>query len=185
MKAEEVKVLKGLCYDHLLQSASTTLGPIMDTDLVAKFLAIPCGFLMASYNATFSQNVMPHLYTQPASVVAPIFAKIYKVGFSTMLPLASTAIVAYSYLAYSSTPRERQLYGTAAALTFVTLPMTQIIMMPTISRLQEISESGDLQAAAGANQEVTKLVKTWVTQNYFRASIHLTAGFIGLFAALT
>lgn len=157
----------------------------MDTNLIAKLLAIPCGFLMASYNATFSQNVMPHLYTQPASVVAPIFAKIYKTGFRTMLPLASTAIVAYSYLAYSSTPRERQLYGSAAALTFATLPMTQIIMMPTIARLQEISESGSLQAAAGMNQEVTKLVKTWVAQNYFRASIHLTAGFIGLFAALT
>ncbi|KAG9857128.1 hypothetical protein KCU98_g1634, partial [Aureobasidium melanogenum] len=157
----------------------------LDATLVAKLVAIPCGFLMSSYNAVLSRNVMPHLYTQPASVVAPIFAKIYKIGVRTLFPLACTATLAYSYLAYSSTPRKRQLYGTAAVLTLATLPMTQIVMMPSISRLLEISTRGNLQAIPGVDQEVTKLVKTWVAQNYFRASLHLTAGFVGLYTALT
>ncbi|KAG9605078.1 hypothetical protein KCU77_g2203, partial [Aureobasidium melanogenum] len=157
----------------------------LDATLVAKLVAIPCGFLMGSYNAVLSQNVMPHLYTQPASVVAPIFAKIYKIGVNTLFPLASTAIAAYSYLAYSSTPRKRQLYGTAAALTLATLPMSQIVMMPSISRLLEISRSSTAQATPGLDQEVVKLLKIWVAQNYFRASLHLTAGFVGLYAALT
>lgn len=157
----------------------------MDTTLLAKLVAIPCGFLMGSYNAVLSQNVMPHLYDQPASITAPIFAKIYKIGVSTLSPLASIATIAYSYLAYSSTIRKRQLYGTAAVLTLTTLPMTQIVMMPSISRLLEINESVGLQTTANVDQEVLKLLRTWVAQNYFRASIHLTAGFVGLYAALT
>ncbi|KAG9655830.1 hypothetical protein KCU64_g6279, partial [Aureobasidium melanogenum] len=157
----------------------------MDTVLIAKLLAIPCGFLSGSYALAFSQNVMPHLYKQPASVVASIFAEIHKIGPSTILPLVGTAILAYSYLAYSSTPSKRQLYVTAAALTFATLPMGRFVMMPTISRLLEISRSGTVQATAGLDQEVVKLLKTWVAQNYFRASLHLTAGSVGLYAALT
>ncbi|CAD0113288.1 unnamed protein product [Aureobasidium uvarum] len=156
----------------------------MEATLVAKLLAIPCGFLLGSYNAVFSQNVMPHLYKRPASVVAPIFAKIYSVGSTTIVPLASTAIIAYGYLAYSS-PHKRQQYGTAAVLTLATLPMTQIVMMPSISRLLEISRMGNLQANAGLDQEVTRLIKTWVAQNYFRASLHLSAGFVGLYTALS
>lgn len=157
----------------------------MDTTLLAKLIAIPCGFLMGSYNAVLSQNVMPHLYKQPASIVAPIFAKIYNVGVSTLFPLASTATLAYSYLAYSSAPQKRQLYGTAAFLTLATLPMTQIVMMPSISRLLEINRSVGLQTTADVDREVLKLLKTWVAQNYFRAAIHLTAGFVGLYTALT
>ncbi|KAG9589231.1 hypothetical protein KCU77_g5598, partial [Aureobasidium melanogenum] len=157
----------------------------MDTALIAKLLAIPCGFLSGSYALAFSQNVMPHLYKQPASVVASIFAEIHKIGPSTILPLVGTAILAYSYLAYSSTPSKRQLYVTAAALTFATLPMGRFVMMPTISRLLEISRSGTVQATAGLDQEVVKLLKTLVAQNYFRASLHLTAGSVGLYAALT
>lgn len=58
-------------------------------------------------------------------------------------------------------------------------------MMPSISRLLEISSSGDLQKTAGLDQEVVKLLKTWVAQNYFRATLHLSAGFVGLYAVLT
>ncbi|CAD0087505.1 unnamed protein product [Aureobasidium mustum] len=157
----------------------------MDATLVAKLLSIPCGFLLGSYNAVLSQNVMPHLYKQPASVVASIFAKIYKIGSTTIAPLATTAILAYSYLAYSSTHHKRQQYGIAAVLTLATLPMTQIVMMPSISRLLEISSNGDLQKTAGLDQEVVRLLKTWVAQNYFRATLHLSAGFVGLYAGLT
>lgn len=157
----------------------------MDTMLIAKLHAIPCGFLSSSYAMAFSQNVMPHLYREPASVVAGMFAEIHKIGPSTILPLVGTAILAYTYLAYSSAPRKRQLYGTAAALTFATLPMGRFVMMPTISRLLEISRSITVHATPGIDQEVMKLLKTWVMQNYFRASLHLTAGFVGLYAALT
>jgi hypothetical protein len=69
----------------------------MDTILMAKLLAIPCGFLSSSYAMAFSQNVMLHLYKQPASVVAPIFAEIHKIGPSTILLLVGTAVLAYSY----------------------------------------------------------------------------------------
>ncbi|KAG9568809.1 hypothetical protein KCU71_g1265, partial [Aureobasidium melanogenum] len=170
-----------------IQTSTTLLlsNQRMDTILMAKLLAIPCGFLSGSYAMAFSQNVMPHLYKQPASVVAPIFAETHKIGPSTILLLVGTAVLAYSYLAYSSTPSKRQLYVTAAALTFATLPMGRFVMKPTISRLLEFSRTSTVQATPGLDQEVTKLLKAWVAQNYFRASLHLNAGFVGLYAALT
>lgn len=156
----------------------------MDFDLIAKVLAIGSGFGLGSYNAVFSQNVMPHLHGLPPSVTTPIFAKIYYMGATTILPIAATAISAYGYLAYSSSPDKRKYYGASAALMLGTLPLTQLVMGPTINRLIEISKSVEAQNLAGAPQEVAKLLNTWTRLNYFRASMHMTAGLIGIITAL-
>lgn len=157
----------------------------MDPIFAAKFLAIPGGFLLGSYNFTFSQNVVPHIFKQPASVTAPIFAKIYNIGASTILPVAATSIAAYAYLAYTSNPEKRRLYGTAAVLMFATLPLTQVVMKSGIDRLLEISKESSLQTSSKFDAEATALLKTWVAQNYFRSSLHLTAGLIGLYTVLS
>ena len=155
------------------------------TIFLAKILAIPSGFILGSYNAVFSQNVIPHLYAVPPSISAPIFAKIYYRGASTIVPIAATAIASYGYLAYnSSNPSHRNRYMVAAVLTFGTLPFTQLVMMPGISRLIEISKEKSLMAKAEVNGEVAGLLRTWVMQNAFRASLNLTAGLVGLYAAL-
>jgi hypothetical protein len=153
--------------------------------LIAKLVAIPSAFLLGSYNFTFSQNVMPHLIQQNPSVVTPVFVKIYYTGAATIAPVAMAAITSYGYLAYNSNVTNRKLYMTSAILMFGTLPLTQLVMGPGIQRLIEISKNEGLLAQNGMKEEVVKLLKTWTAQNYFRSSLHVTAGFLGIYAALS
>nr|OQO16260.1 hypothetical protein B0A51_17105 [Rachicladosporium sp. CCFEE 5018] len=142
----------------------------MDLPLAAQMLAIPSGFILGSYNAVFSQNVIPHLYNQPASVSTPMFAKVFNIGALTIAPMASTAIIAHAYLAYTQ-PTKRNYYTTAAILTALSLPLTSVVMKPGINRLIEISKSSELLAKPGIDAEAVKFLKAWVTQNYFRAKV--------------
>jgi hypothetical protein len=152
--------------------------------LIAKIVAIPSAFLLGSYNFTFSQNVMPHLIHQNPSIITPVFAKIYYTGAATIAPVAMAAIASYGYLAYKSDTTNRKFYTTSALLMFGTLPWTQLVMGPGIQRLIEISRNEGLLAQNGVKEEVVKLLKTWAAQNYFRSSLHVTAGFLGMYAAL-
>jgi hypothetical protein len=157
----------------------------MDAIFAAKLIAIPGALMLGSYNFTFSQNVMPHLLEVSPSIVAPAFDKIYHRGGATIAPIAATVILANGYLAYQSTGTKRQLYGSAAVFVASTLALTQIVMMPGISRLIEIARSEQLRSSSGIQTEVVKLLKTWMAQNYFRASLHVTGGMLGLYAALS
>jgi hypothetical protein len=82
-----------------------------------------------------SQNVIPHLYNQPAPITTPIFDKIFHKGGTTIMPIATVAIATNCYLAYQSDGLPRRLHGTAAALIFASLPLTKFVMMPGISRI--------------------------------------------------
>ena len=157
----------------------------MDSTLTAQIISISSAFFLGSYNTTFSQNVIPHLYNLPSSVSTPLFDKIFHKGGATIMPIATVAIAANCYLAYNSDGTTRKLYGSAAALIFASLPLTKFVMMPGIQRLTEVGRSAALQSKGGVDAEVTQLLKTWVKQNYFRGSLHLTAGLLGLFAALS
>lgn len=158
----------------------------MDVEYIAKFIAVPTSFLLSSYNAVFSQNVMHHLYQTPPSISAPIFAKIYYLGASTIAPTAASAILAYGYLSYTSVdPSRRAVYVTSAALTFGTLLWTMTSMKPGINRLIEISKSQQVMSKPGIEAEVVGLLKTWAAQNTFRAALHLTAGVLGYWAVLS
>lgn len=157
----------------------------MDTTLTAQIISISSAFFLGSYNTTFSQNVIPHLCSLPSSISTPLFDKIFHKGGATIMPIATVAIAANCYLAYTSEGATRKLYGSAAALVFASLPLTKFVMMPGISRLIEVGRSVALQGKSGVDAEVTKLLKSWVAQNYFRGSLHLTAGLLGLFAALS
>lgn len=101
------------------------------------------------------------------------------------MPIATVAIAANCYLAYNSDGATRTLYASAAGLVFASLPLTKFGMMPGISRLIDIGRSAALQGKGGVDAEVAVLLKSWVKQNYFRRSLHLTAGLLGLFAALS
>lgn len=158
----------------------------MDATLASQTLAISSSFALSSYNFTFSHNVIPHLYTLSPSISTPIFADVFRIASATIAPTAAVAIAGYGYLSYSSHETYKcQLYGSAAILTFATLPLTAIVMKPGINRLIEIRKNSGLQAQVGVGKEVTALFKTWVGQNYFRASMHATAGLMAIYAALT
>jgi hypothetical protein len=157
----------------------------MDSKLTAQTISISSAFFLGSYNTTFSQNVVPHLYNQPASLAAPIFDKIFHKGGQTIMPIATVAIATNCYLAYQSDGMARRLYGTAAALIFASLPLTKLVMMSGISRIIAIARDVSLQGDKRVDVEVAALLRTWVAQNYFRGSLHLTAGLLGLFAALS
>lgn len=156
----------------------------MDLPSIAQSIAIPSGFLLGSYNFVFSQNVIPHLYTAPASISTPMFAKIFHIGSGTIAPVAASTILAYSYLSYQSTATKRTIYATSAVLTLSTLILTMTVMKPGINRLLEISTNSQLLGKAEIDQEVNRLLKSWVTSNYIRASLHLTAGALGFYALL-
>ncbi|KAH0283454.1 hypothetical protein M436DRAFT_82386 [Aureobasidium namibiae CBS 147.97] len=157
----------------------------MDSTLTAQIISISGAFFLGSYNTTFSQNVIPHLYNLPSSISTPLFDKIFHKGGATIMPIATVAIAANCYLAYNSDGTTRKLYGSAAILVLASLPLTKFVMMPGIQRLVDIGRSAALQSKGVVDTEVTTLLKTWVKQNYFRGSLHLTAGLLGLFAALS
>lgn len=158
----------------------------MDTTLTVQIISISSAFFLGSYNTTFSQNVIPHLYNLPSSISSPLFDKIFHKGGATIMPIATVAIAANCYLAYNSNNgTTRKLYGSAAALIFASLPLTKFVMMPGIQRLIDVGRSEVVQGRSGVDAEVGRLLRSWVKQNYFRGSLHLTAGLLGLFAALT
>jgi hypothetical protein len=156
----------------------------MDSKLATQIISISSAFFLGSYNTTFSQNVVPHLYNQSASIAAPLFDKIFHKGGQTIMPITTVAIATNCYLAYQSDGMSRRLYGTAAALIFASLPLTKFVMMPDISRVIAIARDVNLQGDKRVDVEVAALLRTWVAQNYFRGSLHLTAGLLGLFVAL-
>jgi hypothetical protein len=157
----------------------------MDSKLAAQLVSNSSAFFLGSYNTTFSQNVVPHLYDQTASVAAPIFDKIFHKGGATIMPIATIAITVNCYLAYQSDGILRWLYGTAAALILASLPLAKVVMMPGIDRIIAIARDIGLQGDKRVDVEVATLLKSWVAQNYLRGSLHMTAGFMELFAVLS
>ncbi|KAK5110825.1 hypothetical protein LTR62_005536 [Meristemomyces frigidus] len=158
----------------------------MDTIRTAKLLAVPAALFLGSYNLTFSQNVMPHLYNDSAAVLTPLFEKIYHRGAATILPIATIAIASNAYLAYESSDyNKRRLYTSAALLVSATLPLTQLVMKGGIDRLIAISGDVAAQKQLGINTEVVELLKSWAAWNYLRASLHLTGGVLAFYAALS
>ena len=89
----------------------------MDYQLTAKLLGPPLAVFLGAYNFTFSQNVMPHLYSNSPAVLTTLFEKIYHRGASTIAPIAAIAIASNAYLAYQSRgENKRRMYGAAAVL---------------------------------------------------------------------
>lgn len=156
----------------------------MDTKSTCKFLAVSGALFLGSYNFTFSQNVMPHLVSLKPADVTPIFTKIYYKGASTILPIAAVTIAANAHLAYKGTGTRRQVHGIAAVLVFSTLPLTQLVMAPTINRLIAISKDSSVQSLPDVDKEVVALLGRWTAQNYLRGSLHLAAGAMSLWAVL-
>ncbi len=58
-------------------------------------------------------------------------------------------------------------------------------MLKGINRVIEINGNAVEQQKADASGEATKLMKAWVAQNYFRATLHLAGGLAALWAALS
>ena len=155
----------------------------MDTTTTAKLLAIPTAFALTGYYTFASQNAVPLLMDQPASVAAPIFTHVYHRGAAFVLPTTLISAAALGYLAYS-VPEHRKSYATAAVLTVATQPWTVFVMMGGIKRIIAIGASAVEQEKVGAKGEVAKLIGTWVAQNFVRAGSTLVGGLVGLWAAL-
>ena len=151
----------------------------MDTIAVARFLAIPTAFLIGGYSFGFSQNTVPLVYNQPSSVSANVLKGVFYQGAVVVAPGAIIATTGFAYLAYTQ-PEQRKLFATASALTIAPLLFTQAVMFKGIQRLLEISESAAEQAKADQSGEAVELLKAWVAQNFVRAALSSSAGFVGL-----
>lgn len=158
----------------------------MDSILAAKLIALPAAFFAGSYNFAFSQNAVPILYSQPNSVSTKVFAQVYYNGLNILAPVNVLGAAAFAYLAYRARDSsQRDFYTSGAVLMGAIGVWTAIVMKPGINRLIEISKDVSLQQKAGVSEEVSKLLKGWVIQNYVRGSFGLTAGLAGLYAALS
>lgn len=155
----------------------------MDNISIVKFLSIPTAFLLSGYGLGFSQNSVPLLYKQPASISAPLLEGIYYQGAKVVAPGAILATTGLAYLAYTArTSDERNLYGLAAALTFASQPWTALVMLPGIHRLIEIGASAAEQTKADASGEAVQLLQGWVWQNAVRAALNFASGAVGFWA---
>ncbi|KAK4501933.1 hypothetical protein PRZ48_007743 [Zasmidium cellare] len=151
----------------------------MDSTQAAKLIAIPAALIVSGYQLALSQNSLPIILNEAASISTPIFKQVYNRGAVIAVPGALAASTAFGYLAYTTRNNtHRRLFTTGAILTFGVLPFTRLVMYSGIERLIEISGSAAVQERSGA--EVTKLLKAWTVQNWVRAGMMLTAGVAGL-----
>lgn len=100
-----------------------------------------------------------------------------------MVPLAfgSAALnAANSYLL----PSSRIEYGVAATAVTGTMVFTVAVMLPGIERLLKIRKMDGSEIQGVKKQEVLHLLGAWKGQNYVRAGLSLTAGVLGIYAAL-
>ena len=156
----------------------------MDTISAAKLIAIPSAFLLSGYYTSASQNSLPLLYKQPASISTPFFTGVYNRGFAVAVPLTLISTTAFSFLAYSL-PAQRTMYAGTAGVVFSALPFTVAAMLPGINRLMEIGKGGALvQEKAERSGEVTRLLKAWAAQNWVRMGMSFAGGIGGLVAAM-
>ncbi|KAK5113453.1 hypothetical protein LTR85_010881 [Meristemomyces frigidus] len=156
----------------------------MDSILSAKLLAIPGAFLTAGYLTFASQNCLPLLCKQPASVSTPLLAGAYYRGVAVAMPTTLVASAAYAYLAYTFRA-QRTIYGVAGAAVLLNLPVTRVIMMSGINRLIETSKQSSVeQEKAGQSGEVVRLLQVWTAQNAVRAVLAFAGGVAGLWAVM-
>ncbi|EMC99205.1 hypothetical protein BAUCODRAFT_395047 [Baudoinia panamericana UAMH 10762] len=154
----------------------------MDTTLAAKLTSISTSFILAGYMLSPSQNTLPLLYPQPASVSTPLFNGVYHRGAALVIPATLLSTAASGYLAYA-TPSQRTTYAMSGAIVFAMLPMTRLVMMPGIKRLIQLSkaETG-MQEKAAASGEVLRLLKAWTAQNWVRVGMSAVGGLAALYA---
>lgn len=157
----------------------------MDYINVAKFLSIPTAFLISGYSLGFSQNSVPLLYNQPASVSAPTLEGIFYEGAKVVVPGAVIACAGFSYLAYNArSTEERNLYIASAAMVITPQPWTVLVMKSGIDRLIQIGASAVESQKADQTREAVQLLKGWVWQNYVRAALGFAAGAVGFWTHL-
>ncbi|TKA83566.1 hypothetical protein B0A55_00375 [Friedmanniomyces simplex] len=159
----------------------------MDSILAAKLISISSAFILSGYMLSPSQNTLPLLYPQPASVSTTLFRGVFNRGAALVIPVTALSVAASAYLTYTAPAgsTERRLYAISGAVTFAMLPMTQIVMMPGIHRLMDLSK-GDAtaQEKAAASGEVLKLLTAWAAQNWVRVGMAGAGGLVGLYAML-
>jgi hypothetical protein len=157
----------------------------MDRLYIAKLIAIPTPFLLSGYQLASSQNFLPSMLDQSASVTTPIFAKVYYNGLAILAGPMVIGSGAFGYLAYVSRNKsQRNLYAVAGALTIGIGVFTKVFMAGGIDRLIEISKDGVAQSEAQSRGEALRLLKTWTAQNWLRSGMGLVAGILGLVATL-
>ncbi|KAK0287259.1 hypothetical protein LTR35_002753 [Friedmanniomyces endolithicus] len=159
----------------------------MDSIIAAKLIFISSAFILSGYMLSPSQNTLPLLYPQPASVSTALFRGVFNRGAALVIPVTALSVAASAYLAYASPAgsMERTLYAASGAVTFAMLPMTQVVMMPGIHRLMDLSNGeASAQEKAAASGEVLKLLKAWAVQNWVRVAMSGAGGLVGLYAML-
>ncbi|KAK0264979.1 hypothetical protein LTS09_001388 [Friedmanniomyces endolithicus] len=157
----------------------------MDSIIAAKLVSISSAFILSGYMLSPSQNTLPLLYPQPASVSTVLFRGVFNRGAALVIPVTGLSVAASAYLAYTAPTgsTERTLWAVSGAVTFAMLPMTQVVMMPGIHRLMDLSSGeASAQQKAAASGELLKLLKAWAAQNWVRVAMSGAGGLLGLYA---
>lgn len=150
----------------------------------AKLISTTLALATSGYGFNSSQNTVPRFYQEPAKLSTSVFAHTFYTGAKFVVPTSIASIAASSYLAVVL-PEQRALWATSAGLVLATLPLTRVVMYPGIQRLIAISEDTSLCEESEKSRQHVRLLKAWVGQNYFRASLFLAGGLVGMLAILT
>ncbi|KAK0324512.1 hypothetical protein LTR82_004217 [Friedmanniomyces endolithicus] len=100
----------------------------MDSIIAAKLVSISSAFILSGYMLSPSQNTLPLLYPQPASVSTVLFRGVFNRGAALVIPVTGLSVAASAYLAYTAPTgsTERTLWAVSGAVTFAMLPTLQI-----------------------------------------------------------
>ena len=149
--------------------------------LLAAFGTASAIFLSGFY-ASSSQISIPPLLALPSKQSTVAFENVYYRGAKAVVPLTLVSSLTTGAAAYLI-PHKRAELATAAVITALGLPWTQITMASTNSRMLALKES-DAEREKAGEAEVTGLLQKWQALNFVRAGFGLMGGVVGMWALL-
>jgi Anthrone oxygenase len=127
-----------------------------------------------------SRGVIPTLTSLPPLQSLSSF----NIFISPIKPFASgltvSSTLAYALLAYHACPGSRLMYTLAALLSLSAVPYTLFVMHNVYAVILAIENHGN----GGKEGETARALEQWGAFNYGRAMMPLSAGIVGLWAAL-
>lgn len=148
-----------------------------------KLLSITASFLLAGYNLSLSDAVLPALKEHKPQFAVQATHTIQLASTRVLPHLTALSTASYAYLAYAI-PAQRREWVKAAVCVALTVPWFVGGMGAGVKRVRELVEGPQAMEKAEQNLEGRQLLQRLGRRNWVLVALQLSGGVIGLRAAL-